>query len=616
MRATGRTTLARLMAAMVLMGPSVIDAQRVEEGIVVLYDFKEGADSVVHDRGPGDPLDLVIDDFDLDNLVEWIPDGGLAINIGTGPGGGGGARPIQSTEPALKIFDAIAGPGGSSEYTLEAWVRSEIPDLQSNISRIATYSSNPSRRNFTLGTVTTGDQYVNRLRTSATGNNGAGGPGQLITSGRTVRAGQRQHVVFTRDDAGEETLYVDGQIVAGPRIVAEFDGLAIWDPSYFLGLGNELTRNRKFNGTFHLVAIYNEALTAEDVTTNYNAASPEERVDVGLLSLYDFKEGDGPDVQDSGPGDPLDLVIDDFDLDNLVEWVDDGLAMNLETGTGQDGGALIQSVEPATKIYEAVAGPDGTNAITVEVWVTPELDDLQVNISRMVTISVNPSNRNITLGTTGDGANFVNRLRNPETGNNGSGGPGQLIASPVVAVRAGELQHVVFTRTVEGEESIYVDNKRMANRIVAEFDDLSSWDPTYHFALGDEFVDGGRKFNGEYHLIALYDFALTAEEVEQNFRAGLGGEPEGPLFVRGDANADGSFNISDGSFVLNALFAGRTLPTCQDSADANTDGAVDIADGVYMLNALFGGGASPGPPFPDCAAGEVVLGCESFAGCQ
>ncbi len=84
MRATGRTTLARLMAAMVLMGPSVIDAQRVEDGIVVLYDFKEGEDSVVHDRGPGDPLDLMIDDFDLDNLVEWIPDGGLAINIGTG----------------------------------------------------------------------------------------------------------------------------------------------------------------------------------------------------------------------------------------------------------------------------------------------------------------------------------------------------------------------------------------------------------------------------------------------------------------------------------------------------------------------------------------------------
>ena len=156
----------------------------------------------------------------------------------------------------------------------------------------------------------------------------------------------------------------------------------------------------------------------------------------------------------------------------------------------------------------------------------------------------------------------------------------------------------------------------MANRIVSDLDNLSSWDPSYHFALGDEFVDGGRKFNGEYHLIALYEFALAAEEVEQNFRAGLGGGPRGPLFVRGDANADGLFNISDGSFILNALFAGGSEPTCDDSADANTDGAVNIADGVYVLNSLFGGGESPGAPFPDCAVGEVVLGCERFAGCQ
>ncbi len=257
MRATCRTTLAILMAAMVFMGPSVLEAQRVEDGIVVLYDFTEGEDSVVHDRGPGDPLDLMIDDFDLDNLVEWIPDGGLAINIGTGPGGGGGARPIQSTEPAMKIFEAIAGPNGSSEYTLEAWVRPEIAYLQSNISRIATYSANGSNRNFTLGTVETGAQYVNRLRTLATGNNGFGGPGQLITTSvRSVRAGQRQHVVFTRDDAGEEILYVDGQLVAGPRIVAEFEGLSNWNKSYPLGLANEITRNRKFNGTPHLEAIH------------------------------------------------------------------------------------------------------------------------------------------------------------------------------------------------------------------------------------------------------------------------------------------------------------------------------------------------------------------------
>ncbi len=49
-------------------------------------------------------------------------------------------------------------------------------------------------------------------------------------------------------------------------------------------------------------------------------------------------------------------------------------------------------------------------------------------------------------------------------------------------------------------------------------------------------------------------------------------------FLRGDANADGVVNISDPSFILNALFTGGRQPDCDDAADANDDGLVDISD--------------------------------------
>lgn len=77
--------------------------------------------------------------------------------------------------------------------------------------------------------------------------------------------------------------------------------------------------------------------------------------------------------------------------------------------------------------------------------------------------------------------------------------------------------------------------------------------------------------------------------------AGIGAEN----FIRGDANQDGSIDISDPVFILNALFAGGAQPNCPDAADANDDGSVNVADGVFVLNFLFvAGSAAPSEPFP------------------
>ena len=70
-------------------------------------------------------------------------------------------------------------------------------------------------------------------------------------------------------------------------------------------------------------------------------------------------------------------------------------------------------------------------------------------------------------------------------------------------------------------------------------------------------------------------------------------------FRRGDSNASGDLNITDGVFVLNYLFLGGPEPPCQDSADANDDNQLNIPDGVFILNDLFLGGTTPPAPGPD-----------------
>jgi hypothetical protein len=72
-------------------------------------------------------------------------------------------------------------------------------------------------------------------------------------------------------------------------------------------------------------------------------------------------------------------------------------------------------------------------------------------------------------------------------------------------------------------------------------------------------------------------------------------------FRRGDVDAGGILDISDGLFVLNFLFAGGPRPPCLDAADTDDSGRLDLTDGVFFLSWMFLGGPAPPPPGPnDC----------------
>jgi hypothetical protein len=90
-----------------------------------------------------------------------------------------------------------------------------------------------------------------------------------------------------------------------------------------------------------------------------------------------------------------------------------------------------------------------------------------------------------------------------------------------------------------------------------------------------------------------------------------------PEFLRGDANSDGAFDISDVISGLGYLFQGQTVP-CLVALDGNDDETVDISDSIYSLEALFGGGPAPWPPHQQCGVDQTPgsLGCESFPACD
>ena len=223
----------------------------------------------------------------------------------------------------------------------------------------------------------------------------------------------------------------------------------------------------------------------------------EDRLNDGLLALYDFRLVKGELVRDrSGVGQALDLRIEA-----------PGNVRRFEGGLEVRDGTLIRSAKPASKISNAVRR---SGAITLEAWVRPG-NKKQEGPARIVTISGNSSNRNITLGQEGD--RYDARFRTTETSNNGL---------PSLTSKSGSLNlkltHIVYTRNKAGQAEIYLNGK--LNKSKSLSGNVAAWDASYRFGLANE-LTLGRPWLGTYHLVAVYGRDLTANEVLNNYKAGL-----------------------------------------------------------------------------------------------
>lgn len=88
----------------------------------------------------------------------------------------------------------------------------------------------------------------------------------------------------------------------------------------------------------------------------------------------------------------------------------------------------------------------------------------------------------------------------------------------------------------------------------------------------------------------------------QGFQEGCGKtctvEREGAVrFVRGDANRDGSINLSDAIAILDHLFRGIPL-SCEDAGDVDDSGSLNLTDAIGLLGYLFRSGEAPRAPHP------------------
>jgi hypothetical protein len=218
------------------------------------------------------------------------------------------------------------------------------------------------------------------------------------TQRNTIVEMQRTHVVYTRNEAGNTALYINGKVVETGQVGGN---VANWNRDFHLALANELIGDRPWLGDLYRVALYARALPQDEIA--HLAQSMKKTVPDSIV-LYDFSEGSGAMIHDKArSGEPLPLHIKD---PASVQWLADG-------GLRVTKPAQIASSAPAVKITEAV---QRSNALTIEAWIKPA-NLTQAGPARIVTVSLNMGERNFTLGQKA-GAYEV-RFRTSATSSNG-----------------------------------------------------------------------------------------------------------------------------------------------------------------------------------------------------
>lgn len=159
---------------------------------------------------------------------------------------------LTTKAPPAKLINAVQKSG---EITISAWITPANLN-QNGPARIVTLSRGSSNRNVTLGQ--DASKFDARFRTERTGPNGI----PSLSSGKVIK--KLTHIVFTRSRNGLGTMFINGR-QSGQRSFAGL--LKNWDHNYRFALGNELTHDRPWLGTFHEVAIFPTALIPTEVVT-------------------------------------------------------------------------------------------------------------------------------------------------------------------------------------------------------------------------------------------------------------------------------------------------------------------------------------------------------------
>ena len=483
----------------------------------------------------------------LDDLTELTG----AVRYEPGLAGGAVALGITPDDPVTFTAPDSTDVELPGTYSIEAWI---LPtELSDSWQRLVLRWGGVERNSYHFAIKNNGGD-VNAVSLF----HGEAAHANPNANGGTVVANVWQHVAGVADGSMLR-VYLNGIEVGA----APYDGTIATGSGEGLGIGDSVSQPStiRFNGLLDELAIWNVALTPEQILSHYNAGPDGYGLTEGCRETADSVSIEGATEGLSGTPVLLTAVLDGVDPSDdgpSHEWsVESGTADIVDNG---DGTVSISCQLPG-EVVVRVTSDDGAcpdrGTVTATHTICCEQAD-SITIEGPATAALDET---VVLTAVFEG----------------NDGPAPTIEWELISGVVGMVVNEDGTLSLTCADVGPVVVRASAGDGVCS-DDASA------------------------------EFTLTCEE--------------GGLFHRGDANDDGLMNITDAIFLLDFLFQGGTVPSCVEAANSNDDAAVDISDSSHMLNFLFLGGPappSPGPPPAACgsdpAGSPSDLGCESYTNC-
>ncbi len=243
--------------------------------------------------------------------------------------------------------------------------------------------------------------------------------------------------------------------------------------------------------------VLSKALTMYDGTI----ASGGNRYEAHTIAKYFFKEGTGSIAHDTSGVDPAT----DLNLNGPITW-SGGWGLSVAAG-----GKAQATTTSSKKLSDRIKA---SGEYSVEAWVAPA--NVAQEDANIVSYSGGDTARNFTLGQ--HGYQYEDYARSSVSDANGKR---VLITNAADRDAQASLQHVVMTYDPVNGRKIYVNGVFTGDTDSLGGGTLSNWDDTFAFVLGNE-TSGDRPWAGLIKFVAIHDRALTLDQIQQNFAAGVG----------------------------------------------------------------------------------------------
>jgi hypothetical protein len=243
--------------------------------------------------------------------------------------------------------------------------------------------------------------------------------------------------------------------------------------------------------------VVSKALTMYDGTV----ASGGNRYESHMIARYFFKEGTGSVANDTSGVDPAV----NLNLSGAVAW-SGGWGLSVAAG-----GKAQATTNASKKLSDRIKA---SGEYTIEAWVAPA--NVAQEDANIVSYSGGDMSRNMTLGQ--HGYQYEGYARSNKTDANGER---VLITAAGDRDAQASLQHVVMTYDPVNGRKIYVNGIFTGDNDSLGGGNLSNWDDTFAFVLGNE-TSGTRQWTGLLKFVEIHDRALTLDQIQQNFAAGVG----------------------------------------------------------------------------------------------